>query len=68
MLIIETDQDKTSSILGKDSNAMVWPHGPFDDDDEDGIAAYKNQRIRRLGACASVSTVFILGLMLGARR
>ncbi|KAJ7172576.1 nucleotide-diphospho-sugar transferase [Mycena filopes] len=46
---IEANQDATSSILGKDSNAVVWPQGPSEDDDEDGIAAYKNQRIRRLG-------------------
>jgi len=46
---IEANQDKASSILGKDSNAIVWPQGPFDNDDEDGIAAYRNQRVRRLG-------------------
>ncbi|KAJ7046683.1 nucleotide-diphospho-sugar transferase [Mycena alexandri] len=46
---IEANQGGASSILGKDSNAVVWPQGPSEDDDEDGIAAYKNQRIRRLG-------------------
>ncbi|KAJ7774726.1 nucleotide-diphospho-sugar transferase [Mycena metata] len=46
---IEANQDGASSILGKDSNAVVWPQGPSEDDDEDGIAVYKNQRIRRLG-------------------
>ncbi|KAJ7273616.1 nucleotide-diphospho-sugar transferase [Mycena haematopus] len=45
---IEANQDKASSILGKDSNAIVWPQGPSEDDGED-IAAYKNQRAGRLG-------------------
>ncbi|KAJ7109279.1 translation initiation factor eif-2b [Mycena epipterygia] len=46
---VEANQDRASSILGKDSNAIVWPQGPLEDDDEDGIADYKNQRARRLG-------------------
>ncbi|KAJ7940731.1 nucleotide-diphospho-sugar transferase [Mycena leptocephala] len=46
---IEANQDKASSILGKDSNAIVWPQGPSEEGDEDSIAAYKNQRVRRLG-------------------
>ncbi|KAJ6455673.1 nucleotide-diphospho-sugar transferase, partial [Mycena sanguinolenta] len=47
---IEANQDKASSILGKDSNAIVWPQGPSEDDgDGEELAAYKNQRARRLG-------------------
>ncbi|KAJ7452519.1 nucleotide-diphospho-sugar transferase [Mycena galericulata] len=46
---IEANQDGASSILGKDSNAVVWPQGPSEEDDEDGIINYKNQRVRRLG-------------------
>lgn len=40
--------DKTS--LGKDSNAIVWPRGPPDEeDDEDGPENFKNQRYMRIG-------------------
>ncbi|KAJ7470669.1 nucleotide-diphospho-sugar transferase [Mycena latifolia] len=46
---IEANQDGALSILGKDSNAIVWPRGPAEEDDEDGIANYKNQRVRQLG-------------------
>ncbi|KAJ6596797.1 nucleotide-diphospho-sugar transferase [Mycena vulgaris] len=46
---IEANQDGASSILGKDSNAIVWPRGPSEEDDEDGIASYKNQRFRQIG-------------------
>ncbi|KAJ7156068.1 nucleotide-diphospho-sugar transferase [Mycena crocata] len=49
---IEANQDRSSSILGKDSNAIVWPQGPSndeDEDDEDGIMEYRNDRVRRLG-------------------
>ncbi|KAJ6547467.1 translation initiation factor eif-2b [Mycena capillaripes] len=46
---IEANQERASSILGKDTNALVWPRGPSEEDDEDGIADYKNQRVRRLG-------------------
>ncbi|KAJ7285945.1 nucleotide-diphospho-sugar transferase [Mycena rebaudengoi] len=46
---IEANQEASSSMLGKDSNAVVWPQGPSEeDDDEDGIANYKNYRVRRL--------------------
>lgn len=38
-------------MLGKDSNALVWPRGPPDEeDDEDGMENYKNLRFMRLGA------------------
>ncbi|KAJ7710005.1 nucleotide-diphospho-sugar transferase [Mycena rosella] len=47
---IEANQEGASSMLGKDSNAIVWPRGPSeDDDDDDGIVNYKNQRLRQLG-------------------
>ena len=47
--------DKTS--LGKDSNAIVWPRGPFDEeDDEEGPENFKNQRYMRIGVF-----IFILG-------
>ncbi|CAA7271788.1 unnamed protein product [Cyclocybe aegerita] len=41
--------DKKS--LGKDSNAIVWPRGPPDEEDEDEESPenYKNQRFMRLG-------------------
>ncbi|KAJ7219182.1 nucleotide-diphospho-sugar transferase, partial [Mycena pura] len=38
-----SDQVGASSMLGKDANAVVWPQGPTDDDEE-AIANYKNQR------------------------
>lgn len=39
-----------NSILGKDSNALVWPRDPPDDEeDEEGPENYTNQRFMRLG-------------------
>ena len=40
--------DKTG--LGKDSNAIVWPRGPSDEeDDEEGPENFENQRYMRIG-------------------
>jgi translation initiation factor eIF-2B subunit epsilon len=47
-LIDQESIDKTS--LGKDSNAIVWPRGPPDEeDDEEGPENFKNQRYMRIG-------------------
>ncbi|KAJ3561900.1 hypothetical protein NP233_g9905 [Leucocoprinus birnbaumii] len=49
---IERDQEsiKGSIDLGKDSNALVWPNGPPDEeDDPDDVENYRNQRFMRLG-------------------
>ncbi|KAJ7740705.1 nucleotide-diphospho-sugar transferase [Mycena maculata] len=46
---VEANQDTGSSMLGKDSNAIVWPRGPSEEDDGDSIDNYKNQCVRRLG-------------------
>lgn len=40
--------DKTN--FGRDSNAIVWPKGPPDEeDDEEGPENFKNQRYMRIG-------------------
>ncbi|KAJ7582893.1 nucleotide-diphospho-sugar transferase [Mycena floridula] len=47
---VEANQGTIVSNLGAGSNAIVWPRGPPDeDDDEDGIESYRNQRFMRLG-------------------
>lgn len=44
--------DKTS--LGKDSNAIVWPRGPPDEeDDEEGPENFNNYRYMRIGTFSS---------------
>ncbi|KAF8894552.1 nucleotide-diphospho-sugar transferase [Infundibulicybe gibba] len=46
--------DLIPKSLGEDSNAIVWPRGPPDEDeDEEGVESYKNQRFMRLGDEAS---------------
>lgn len=48
-LIDQDSIDKTN--LGKDSNAIVWPRGPSDEeDDEEGPENFNNQRYMRIGA------------------
>jgi len=51
MLIFPLEQDSIDKTgLGKDSNAIVWPRGPPDEeDDEEGPENWKNQRFMRLG-------------------
>jgi translation initiation factor eIF-2B subunit epsilon len=63
-LIGFTDQKPIPAMLGKDSNALVWPRGtPDEEEDEDGIENYKNQRFMRLGLIA-FAFVFVEGLHL----
>ncbi|KDR81526.1 hypothetical protein GALMADRAFT_239531 [Galerina marginata CBS 339.88] len=52
---VEANQDSIDkTALGKDSNAIVWPRGPPDEeDDEEGPENYKNLRFMRLGDNAS---------------
>lgn len=38
--------------LGNDSNALVWPKGPPDEEDLEDVENYNNQRFMRLGSCA----------------
>jgi len=54
MLIFLVEQDSIDKTgLGKDSNAIVWPRGPPDEeDDEEGPENWKNQRFMRLGTKA----------------
>ncbi|KAJ3516892.1 hypothetical protein NLJ89_g845 [Agrocybe chaxingu] len=55
MMILTSRKSKLNSIdkksLGKDSNAIVWPREPPDEEDEDEESPenYKNQRFMRLG-------------------
>ena len=47
-LIDQESIDKTG--LGKDSNAIVWPRGPpEEEDEEEGPENFKNQRYMRIG-------------------
>ncbi|KAK0459629.1 nucleotide-diphospho-sugar transferase [Desarmillaria tabescens] len=46
---IEASQSSISVQLGKDSNAIVWPRGAPDDEDEDDVENHANQRFMRLG-------------------
>lgn len=50
---VERDQEsiKGDMNLGVNSNALVWPKGPPDDDEEDldDVENYRNQRYMRLG-------------------
>ncbi|KAF9567546.1 nucleotide-diphospho-sugar transferase [Agrocybe pediades] len=48
---VESNQDSINkTALGKDSNAIVWPRGPpEEEDDEEGPENYRNQRFMRLG-------------------
>ncbi|PPQ70755.1 hypothetical protein CVT25_000076 [Psilocybe cyanescens] len=52
---VEASQDSIDrSALGKDSNAIVWPRAPPDEEDEvEGPENYENQRFMRLGDTAS---------------
>ncbi|TFK83474.1 nucleotide-diphospho-sugar transferase [Polyporus arcularius HHB13444] len=52
---IEAHQEDAATILGKDSNALVWPRGsPADDEDElDEREHYNNLRLMRIGDDAS---------------
>ncbi|KAI0797687.1 hypothetical protein C8Q75DRAFT_861962 [Abortiporus biennis] len=52
---VEANQDKSVvSILGEGSNAIVWPKGPRENDDEiDEVERYDNQRLMRIGDSAS---------------
>ncbi|KAF5391348.1 hypothetical protein D9757_002006 [Collybiopsis confluens] len=52
---VEAAQDSITVHLGSDSNAIVWPSGEMDadEDDEDDVENAKNQRFMRLGDSAS---------------
>lgn len=44
------DQDDHTAVLGEGSNAIVWPKGPSEDDEEmDEVERYDNQRLMRIG-------------------
>ncbi len=53
ILTSRADQEDAARILGKDSNALVWPRGsPADDEDElDEREHYNNLRLMRIGTC-----------------
>ena len=52
-IIYSTDQDSIDKVaLGKDTNAVMWPRGPPDEDEDEedeGPENYKNQRFMKLG-------------------
>ncbi|KAK7467011.1 translation initiation factor eIF-2B epsilon subunit, GEF [Stygiomarasmius scandens] len=51
---IESNQESTRAQLGVESNAIIWPRdAPDEDEDEEGVENYKNQRFMRLGDDAS---------------
>ncbi|KAI0928588.1 hypothetical protein AcW2_004551 [Taiwanofungus camphoratus] len=52
---VEAHQDSVTAILGEGSNAIVWPRGPSesDEEDEEGVESYNNQRLMRIGDTAS---------------
>ena len=55
-----TDQEGAAQIVGKDSNALVWPPPSPDDEEElDERESYHNQRLMRIGTlsmfCISVT-------------
>ena len=44
------DQENAPGILGEGSNAIVWPQGPpEDDEDADEVERFDNQRLMRIG-------------------
>nr|GAT47225.1 translation initiation factor eIF-2B subunit epsilon [Mycena chlorophos] len=43
----------SGSALGKQSNAVIWPQGPAEDDDDDAIAEHRNLRLRRIADTGS---------------
>ena len=52
--IKSTDQSRSNAVLGEGSNAVVWPQGPWVDDDElDEVERHNNQRLMRVGDTAS---------------
>ncbi len=56
---VHLDQDtiKGNLSLGRDSNALVWPRGPPDEEeDNDDVESYRNQRFMRLGRLHSSHT------------
>ncbi|TCD64443.1 hypothetical protein EIP91_004088 [Steccherinum ochraceum] len=51
---VEAHQDGVSVIIGEGSNAVVWPQGPREDDEDiDEVERYSNQRLMRLGDTCS---------------
>ncbi|KAI1794494.1 nucleotide-diphospho-sugar transferase [Ganoderma leucocontextum] len=51
---IEAHQEDAAHIVGKDSNALVWPPPSPDDEEEvDERESYHNQRLMRIGDTAS---------------
>ncbi|KDQ60712.1 hypothetical protein JAAARDRAFT_190866 [Jaapia argillacea MUCL 33604] len=48
---VEANQASVTAILGKDSNAIVWPKGSPEEDDEDvdEVETFNNQRLMRIG-------------------
>lgn len=54
------DQGDNTAILGQGSNAIVWPKGPSEDDDEmDEVERFNNQRLMRIGVPVSSSPVYM---------
>ncbi|KAL6305413.1 nucleotide-diphospho-sugar transferase [Sparassis latifolia] len=52
---VEANQSEdVISIISEGSNAVVWPRGPpSEEDEEDGVESYDNQRLMRIGDNAS---------------
>ncbi|KAI9065143.1 nucleotide-diphospho-sugar transferase [Trametes sanguinea] len=52
---VEAHQEGAEEILGQGSNALIWPQGAPDDEEEelDERESYNNQRLMRIGDTAS---------------
>lgn len=59
------DQDSTSAIIGEGSNAIVWPKGPREDDEElDEVERFDNQRLMRLGLFLPLPPIFSIHILI----
>lgn len=50
-------QGPVTAILGEGSNAVVWPNGPREDEDEeelDEVERFNNLRLMRIGMCITI--------------
>ncbi|KAI0709378.1 nucleotide-diphospho-sugar transferase [Earliella scabrosa] len=58
---VEAHQEDAPQIVGKGSNALVWPRGSPDEEEElDERESYNNQRLMRIGRPSHRSPVFFV--------
>ena len=49
--VSSADYGRSTAVLGEGSNAIVWPQGPWEDDEDlEEVERYNNQRLMRIGA------------------